>query len=721
MGEKCNSWPCPSYKGGMKKSYFFLFSFCTFPFNSSFAIANPITADSLEQIVKSTKDTSVIRALLMLSEHYQDQGQPEKAMERAMQALTTAEKLHFTKGITKSLFRQGMLFSELSDFQKALDCYNAAIKQAESVNEIVMQAQCLEKIGGIYRRTGRYPEGLTCFFKALKIYEKLGQENEEKCMMGIGVIYSKQRKYSNALVYLFKGLKTSEKTGNLRMKSRILINLGVVYYELKLYEKSIDYYKRVLVPAEKLNDLSMMQASYSNIGGIYIRLKQYEKGYEYCSKALKIAQVQGDKENMVITTGNIGNAYDGMKKYELAEKYYLEALQLSKEIGIKDVIQELYNTLSDFYEKKGDYKKSHIYYKLYSTMKDTLLNKENSKLIAEMETKYQTEKKQKQIEFQQLELSRQKSELNKQRIVIFGASAGLCLLLLLAFLLYNRYQLKQRANRKLQIAYGQIEEKNKQIEETNLQITDSIEYAKRIQESILPDQENIKKLFPQSFILFKPRDLVSGDFYWYSEENDKIIVAVVDCTGHGVPGAFMSMIGNTLLNEIVNQKKITDTALILELLNDGIVEVLHQDKQTNARQHDGMEIGICAIDHKKKELCFSGSRHNLYLFANSVELTEVKGDRDSIGGMQATGSKKFISHIFPIPDGLRFYLSSDGFMDQSGGTENKRLTSSGFKTLLMKLQKHSMEEQGKILESEFMDWKGSQKQKDDVLVVGIQC
>lgn len=697
-----------------------LTSFCIFFFIQLSFASDKTKIDSLEKVLQSLTNIDFVNATLILSEHYQNAGQPAKSMEKAIVALNKAEKIHFTNGITRSLFRQGILFSEASDFTEAINRYERAIDQAKNSKDLAMQAACLEKIGGICRRMGKYTEGLTYFFKALEIFEKLGRENEETCMMGIGVTYSKQKNYPKALEYLFKGLKTAEKTNNLRTKSKILINIGVIYQELNTYEKSIGYYKRVLASAEKLNDLAMQQASFSNIGGMYIILKDYEKGYEYCSKALAIAKIQKDKENIVVTTANIGGAYLGMEKYDLAERYCLEALRLSKEIGTKDITQEIYKMLSEFYEKKGDYKKTHEYFKLYSAMKDTLLNKENTKIIAEMGAQYETEKKQQQIEFQGLELSKQKAELNKQRVVIFSAMGGVCLLILLAFLLYNRYQLKQKANKKLEVAYGQIEEKNKLIEHTNLQITDSIDYAKRIQESILPDQDDIERIFPESFILFKPRDIVSGDFYWFSSENDKIIIAVADCTGHGVPGAFMSMIGNTLLNEIVNQKKITDAGRILELLNAGVINTLHQDKEGNSKQHDGMEIGICSIDLLNKELNFAGSRHNLYLFKNDQQLTEIKGDRFHIGGVQNNELKVFTSRVIPINESVMFYLCTDGFMDQSGGEDNKRLTSGKFKELLAKLQQYPVNAQQQFLESEFKQWKGTQKQKDDVLVMGIK-
>lgn len=698
----------------------FFFSLVFVFTNPSFAL-NQTKIDSLEKIAQSQIDTARISTLLKLSEEYQKRGNPDKSMERAKQAQQASEKIQFKDGISRSFNRQGHILSEGSSFEEAIGDYKKSMKIAEELDDLPMQADCLTAIGSIHRRMGNYGEGLTILFKALKMYEKLGLENEEKCMMGIGVIYSKQKNYTKALEYLFAALKTTENNGNLRMKSRILVNIGVVYQSVNNYEKSIAYYKRVLESAKKLNDLAMQQASYSNIGGMYIYMKQYEQGYEYCSKALAIAKLQEDKENIVITTGNIGEACAGMKKYELAETYYLEALRMSKIVGIKDITQEIYLMLSEFYEKKGDYKKTHTYFKLYSALKDTLLNKENSKMVTEMDARYQTEKKQRQIELQQSELSKQKTELNKQRIVILSALGGVGLLILLAFLLYNRYQLKQKANKKLQRAYGQIEEKNKEIEKRNLQITDSIDYAKRIQEAILPDQEDIQQLFPESFIFFKPLDVVSGDFYWYSAENNKIILVVADCTGHGVPGAFMSMIGNTLLNEIVNQKKITAPETILELLDEGVIDALHQNKEVNFKQHDGMEIGICSIDLNSKELTFAGSRHNLYLFKEDKQLIEIKGDRSHIGGFKDKEQKVFTPHVVSIKESVAFYLCTDGYMDQSGGDQHKRLTSVKFKELLIRMQDYPMQAQQQLMATEFEHWKGSEKQKDDVLVMGIKC
>ncbi|HEY0029617.1 MAG TPA: SpoIIE family protein phosphatase, partial [Bacteroidia bacterium] len=367
---------------------------------------------------------------------------------------------------------------------------------------------------------------------------------------------------------------------------------------------------------------------------------------------------------------------------------------------------------ASLFEKKGDYRSAYEYYKLFTTTKDSILNKENSKLITEMNTKYSTEKK-------DLELATKRIELQRQRAISISVFVGLILILLLASLLLSRYRLKKKANKKLQVAYDEIEEKNKVIAKSNLRTTDSINYAKCIQDAILPAPEEIQKLLSDFFILYKPCQIVSGDFYWCSTQNNKIIVIVADCTGHGVPGAFMSMIGNTLLNEIINERKVTDPENIAQLLNEKIVEAMRQDASNGPNQHDGMDISICCIDQANKTITFTGANHKLYTYNGRLE--KIKGDPFSIGGSRLEGLKKFSSKTISIEPDTRIYLQTDGYRDQSGGPDKKKFSSSQFETLLENIQGLSMGEQKEKLDATFEEWKGDMAQRDDVLVMGIKC
>jgi serine phosphatase RsbU (regulator of sigma subunit) len=256
------------------------------------------------------------------------------------------------------------------------------------------------------------------------------------------------------------------------------------------------------------------------------------------------------------------------------------------------------------------------------------------------------------------------------------------------------------------------------IEQRNNTMTESLLYAKHLQDAILPLSSDLEKNFSDKFFVFyKPSQIVSGDFYWCSFQPNKIILVVADCTGHGVPGAFMSMIAYALLNEIVNERGITDTVAIAEQLNEKIIYSLNQFE--GSQKYDGMDVSIVSIDHHNQEIRFTGAHHNMYI--NDGNLQKIKGDTYSIGGAHHLNSKTFTSKKITYEKGWLLYFLTDGYSDQSGGEENKRFTSKQFENLLISFRHKPMNVQKEILEQTFENWKRNNKQRDDVLVVGIQC
>jgi len=281
---------------------------------------------------------------------------------------------------------------------------------------------------------------------------------------------------------------------------------------------------------------------------------------------------------------------------------------------------------------------------------------------------------------------------------------------------YTRRLRKQKEYLEFQVQLRtkEITQKNVEIQKINKDLTDSIEYAKRIQTAMLPLGETINQHLPDNFILFKPRDIVSGDFYWFTEKNDKIFITAVDCTGHGVPGAFMSMIGAEILTTIVNNKEIYDPAKILELLNEYIRTALKQDTTEN---QDGMDMALCVIDKKTKTLEFSGAKNPLFHIHNN-ELTKIRGNKQSIGGYQFDNFKK---DVIKYESPSWFYIFSDGYPDQFGGPENTKFMIKYFKEILIENHKKPMLEQKEILNSRITDWmKTAHRQTDDILVIGFK-
>lgn len=256
-----------------------------------------------------------------------------------------------------------------------------------------------------------------------------------------------------------------------------------------------------------------------------------------------------------------------------------------------------------------------------------------------------------------------------------------------------------------------------EIERKHQEIVDSVTYAQRIQEAILPSRTEINEAIPQNLILFKPRDIVSGDFYWFSKKGDESILACVDCTGHGVPGAFMSMIGNTLLNQIVNERNIIQPNLILNELNKEITTSLKQDV-AGSDSRDGMDISIIKLNLKNYLLEYAGANRPLY-FVRNAELTETKANKVAIGGHMQEEEKNFTNHTFELQEGDAIYLASDGFADQFSPSDKKLMTKR-FKEIILSIQHLTLPEQEKFLEQYIAEWRGIMEQTDDVLVIGVR-
>lgn len=323
----------------------------------------------------------------------------------------------------------------------------------------------------------------------------------------------------------------------------------------------------------------------------------------------------------------------------------------------------------------------------------------------------------------------QKKDISTQKKLLFFAICCMFLLIGFLFLIYMHYREKRKTNILLN--------------ERNKKITDSINYASRIQKSILLPENEIKKILPQSFIYYQPRDIVSGDFYWFAEveegrllsepieKNDElrstadsklIIVAAVDCTGHGVPGAFMSLVGNSLLNEIIHEKHIIQPDSILKSMHSGVLKALHQKEEVSLIQ-DGMEMSICVVNLDKKQIEFSGAMNPIYIVKNNI-VHIIKPDIQAIGG-RGSGARKnteveFTKQVIPIEKNMSVYMFTDGFADQFGGPENKKFNTTQFKNLLLNIHTMDMGMQKQAIEQTIKKWKGDFKQTDDMLVIGLR-
>lgn len=384
-------------------------------------------------------------------------------------------------------------------------------------------------------------------------------------------------------------------------------------------------------------------------------------------------------------------------------------------------INEAYRVLSEAYKLIGYTAEELKYYKLYTQTKDSLLNENSATQMIKMSAIYETDKKQKEIEL--LNQEKEKNETisaeqeKRKNVIIYSSIAILAIVTFFSIFLFKRYRLTKQ--------------QNKIIEEKNKDITDSINYAQKIQSSILPSDEDFKIAFPESFVLYKPKDIVSGDFYWIGTnpnefpaidkakgENWKVknpLIAAVDCTGHGVPGSLMSMLGNSLLNKIVDTHKITKPNEILNALRIEIINSLKQHGENENK--DGMDIALCIAYDDKIE--FAGANNPIYIIRKNGILEEIKADKMPIGysGLEL---KPYINHSVQMEKGDSFYLFTDGYADQFGGKEEKKFKYKQLKELLISIYSEPMETQKEVLNETIEKWKGVNEQTDDILIIGIK-
>ncbi len=700
--------------------FFFLFS----------ATAQHRRTDSLWNIWKNANnnDTIKLNALQSIIETYLNSN-PDTAFYLAKKQYDYALNKQLKKYEAQGLRGQGRALYIKNENTSAWDYFTKSLKISQEIKDNQAIAATFNDLGNIVLDQGNTDKALQYYLKALQIYEDAEDKTGiASSYMNIGNISYTQEDYKKAIENYFKSLKLSEESNFKSGIAGAYGNIGNVYSSLNDYKRAIEYNLKALKITEELGDQEGLIYSYNNIGDIFSRQQNFEKALEYFFKCETLSNKIGNKLGVMASHLNIGEVYIKQNHFEQAKEQLFSSLSLAQNLGYTEVIKENYSLLSELHQKKGDFKKAFEYHVLFSNIKDTLLNEESNKQITEMVAKYESEKKEKNIvlltkdkELLTKDMALQEAELGKQKIFNYIFIGILLLAILLALILYNRYSINQKLNTALISKNEELSQKNILIENQKEKIIDNITYAKRIQQSILIDEKEIQSYLPNSFIFYLPKDIVSGDFYWCSKIGDDIVLAAIDCTGHGVSGAFMSMIGNTLLNQIVNEKHIITPSEILHLLNIGIFEGMNQGKEEGVIARDGMDMVICTINYKSNQLQFAGAQNALYLIDNN-ELKIIKGDMYSIGGGETNANpynQTYTNHVIPI-NKKHIYLFTDGYMDQFGGPNRKKIGTQQFKELIINNQHLSMQKQKEQFISFYTNWKGKETQIDDVLLIGVQ-
>lgn len=670
--------------------------------------------------------------------------------------------LHDTIGLIDLFVAKGLYYSNHGKHQQALKYFNKSLKYANGINYQKGIAEAYNNIGYVYNNNGQIDLSLETYFKGLLIQEQIEDlKGASSTLNNIAYIYFQQENYKKALEYWQKSLKYRMQTKDKDLISHSLLNLGSVYFRLGDTPKALEYFEKSYEIQLANNDKLAGAYSLNNIGFIYNQQKDYKNAEKYWNKCLKIRREINDKKGQVYSLQNLSSLYINIKKNDLALITAQEAVKLSNQLGILSLSQASYFRLYQVQLKRKFYKEALNNFIQYSNLKDSILNETNTQSLAERDAKYKYDIKQiadsisytKEIKIKDLNLSKQKAIVQKQKIQQYALSIGLVLILIILILGYRNLKSKQKANLLLQKQKNEIEAQTSElysrneeiqsqrdeisyrkdeIEKIHADVKDSIVYAKNIQNAMLPNKKLLDNNFSDSFVFFKPKDVVSGDFYWWSEVEGQTIITAADCTGHGVPGAFMSMLGISFLREIVNKEYITHTGVILRRLRKEIVKSLKQKEKSDLLTvNDGMDMSLVSINHKNNILQFSGANNPIYIITKNKRALsgyesiqgfdgffELKPDKMPIGLYDKMD--RFTTQEIQLEKGDQIYLFSDGYADQFGGPKGKKFKYRAFKKLILQHSNRPMIEQREILFSTLKSWQGIEEQVDDLVVLGIK-
>ncbi|TAH19530.1 MAG: hypothetical protein EAZ08_08560 [Cytophagales bacterium] len=652
--------------------------------------------------------------------------------EDEFQALSTLKAAYLQKG----MYEKAVLYEiQLAAFY-------------EKTNNEEKLTETLKEIGDTYRNEGVYGSALQYYVYLLRIREeKSDTKGIVNVMNDIGIVFREQRNYKESLRYFKDAFDLLAQNPDLTQElGDTFSNIGTAYYYMTNYDSANFYFEKAYILKNKIGNFNEIAKSINDLGLIQSAKNNYPEAIKRFTEALNIlANIHSeDFFTTNIILNNIGDTYLKAGDVKKALQYHQEALFIATESHIKERMLVSYQSLVETYKAMNDFKSAYQYEHLYNLAKDTLYTNQTAKQIAEMQTRYDSEQKQKSIEILSKQNEINTLDLKRRNQFLAFLGVGLLLSGILGFVLYSRYLFNKKANKLLRAQNEEIMDRKQEImtqrdaleeQRKELSITlseldrkshaviSSLNYASRIQSAILPQKNQMDALLHNCLLFFQPRSVVSGDFYWFAKVQKpngghKIILTAVDGTGHGVPGAFMSLVGSSLLKEIVYTRQITSPEQILIELDEGVKETLQQHDTHN---QDGMDLALCVIDYEEGIMEFAGAKNPLIVIQDE-ELQVLKGDRYGIGGIDKVHKHKdFHKHTIELKKGSTFYIFSDGFQDQFGGGEGKKYGLKQLKDFLFSIHLLPFEEQEKKLAHELTTWQGTKEhQTDDVLLIGFK-
>lgn len=612
-------------------------------------------------------------------------------------------------------------------------------------------AGAYNSIGTCYLNKGNLDSAQSNFEKGL-YYRRLYKDKrgEAASLNNIGIVYYQRGAYSRCLEYYQQSLRIKDSLGDNAGVASSYSNIGMINEEQGNKKKALEYYWKSLMLRISIKDNRAISDSYQKLGGYYMKKESYDSAQLFIHESIHYSLLANDRRSLATNYLNLGQVFESKSEDDSALYYFQLALTMQHALHNEEGIAIAQKDLGSFYVSRGkdaagirmcdsalvlatatEYARTQMqacnclaqgydhlhqsgralyYYKRADSLSDSLVGEETAKEIARktLEYDFSMDKLEDSLRIQkdnELKDIRRDKEVQQQQFYTMLGAGAFVVMLIIAFIAFRGYRQKQQSNREL-------EKKNLLIEEKQKEILDSITYARRLQEAILPSMDTMRKFLQNGFVLYKPKDIVAGDFYWLEHVNGVTYVAAADCTGHGVPGAMVSVVCSAALNRCVLEFGITDPGKILDRARELVLETF---SRSEADVKDGMDISLIALSDK--DVKWAGANNPLWIFENA-QLTAYKADKQPIG--KTDNPKPFTTITVERRKGMRIYLLTDGFADQFGGPQGKKFKYKQIEKILSETFSLNMDAQRNVLDTAFIQWQGALEQVDDVCVIGIE-
>lgn len=651
----------------------------------------------------------------------------------------------------------GIAYAVRGQYDSAKSYYVLSLQIRKDIGDKAGEASTYNNLGILYKEQNAYPKALEYFLKSLEIHElRKDSTYQSNSLNNIGTIYFEQDDFSKAEDYFLRSLELVGGNDVSSNKANALLNLGLIKKVKKHYQEATNYFHRVKNIYKNLNERRSLAKAHHNLGSVFVAMHSdsISKSYALDSAeyhylvALEYAESINSQYEIATSHNGIGEVLNLRGKHNEALQHFTAAEKIAEKLNLESIYSGSLFGKYRSYKALGDNSQSLKYYEKHIEVQDSLNSIEDKKKLIQNQLKHDYEKerlaqKKEQEKIAAIKKKENEKEKQKQRLVIYAVSSGLLLILIFTVFLFNRFRLIKSQKELIEDQKVEVEKQRDisqqqkvTLEYINKELTDSINYAQKIQTAILKSKDEIKSYTKEYFNIYKPKDIVSGDFYWAHVKEDYLYIACVDCTGHGVPGAFMSLLGISFLNEITSNPKLLDTNEILDSLRDKIISELNQTG-TEGENRDGMDLALIRLhrkDNQNLEVQFSGANNPLLLVRkgeepasegygkrlrhNNVSLYEYKGDKQPIG--YYLKMTPFTSTSIQLKPNDALYMTSDGFPDQFGGPKNKRFMIKNFKKLLCEINQQPLDQQVEVIHSRFTEYMGDHDQIDDVCVIGVR-